>query len=363
MRRAVFGVALVVLAACASDMSEPTATDPAPRGSALPPAATTASTSPAAPATSVAPTTTSTASTTTSTPSGPLTVQQLLDLGRPIVLAHAGGEDQFPHSTPYAYGESVKAGVDMLDLDVQLTADGVLVVQHDDTVDRTTNGSGAVASMSYSELAQLDNAYWFSAACTCRDQPEGAYIYRGIRSGDRPPPAGYTPDDFIIPRFRDIVTRFPDLPVNIEIKPTGDAGIATAKELASELAELDLLDNAVVASFDDAVVDAFHQFAPSVETTPGLAAASAFILGGTPLPDGMRILQLPVDYGDVEVLTPDTIAASHNAGYVIWVWPNDHTWENPDGYRALLAMGLDGLNINYPQAGVAAVASFETDAG
>ena len=71
-------------------------------------------------------------------PLPPATVADLLALGRPIVLAHTGGEDEFPGSTMFAFGESMKAGVDMLDLNVQLTHDGVLVIQHDDTVDRTT---------------------------------------------------------------------------------------------------------------------------------------------------------------------------------------------------------------------------------
>ena len=373
MRRLVTtAVAAALLAACAGDSpnSTPTVTDhPAtsPSPSTAAPSTTASTPTPSsATTTTTAAATTSTAtaapSTTTST-AGPLTVQQLLDLGRPIVLAHAGGEDEFPHSTPFAYGESVKAGVDMLDFDVQLTSDGVLVVQHDDDVERTTNGTGKVAEMTYDQLAQLDNAYWFTQACTCRDQPEDAYIYRGIRTGAKPAPPGYTPDDFVIPRFKDIASRFPALPVNIEIKPTGEAGVATAKELVGELTELGLLDNAVVASFDDSIVDAFHALAPSVEMTPGVGAASGFILNGVPLPGGMRILQLPVKFGDVQVLTPQTIAASHRAGYVIWVWPDDRAWENPDGYRRLLEMGLDGLNINFPRAGVEAVQSFEVDAG
>ncbi|MCU1391414.1 MAG: glycerophosphoryl diester phosphodiesterase, partial [Ilumatobacteraceae bacterium] len=95
------------------------------------------------PPTTVAPTTSD------SQPTGPLTVQQLLDLSRPIVLAHASGEDQHPHSTPFGYAESVREGVDMLDFDVQLTADGVLVVQHDDTTGRTTNEDVAVADTDY----------------------------------------------------------------------------------------------------------------------------------------------------------------------------------------------------------------------
>ena len=299
-----------------------------------------------------------TTTTTAPVPVAPSTIDQLLAIGRPIVLAHAGGEDEHPHSTPYAYAESVAAGVDMLDFDVQLTGDGVLVVQHDDDVSRTTNGAGSVAEMTYDELSRLDNAYWFTADCTCRDQPDSAYILRGMRTGDKPPLSGYKPDDFVIPRFRDIVERFPSMPLNIEIKGQGDMSIAAAQELARLLTELDRLDSAVVASFDDAVVTAFHEFAPTVEVSPGLAVSTAFVLGGTPLPDGMRILQLPPEFQGIQVLTTETIAASKAAGYVIWVWPNDRKWENSAGYATLLAMGLEGLNINFPAAGVAAVETF-----
>ena len=87
-----------------------------------------------------------------------------------MVLAHTGGEDEFPGSTMFGYGESVKAGVDMLDLNVMLTGDGVLVIQHDDSVDRLTNSTGKVADMTYAELSALDNAYWFTADGVQRDQ-------------------------------------------------------------------------------------------------------------------------------------------------------------------------------------------------
>ena len=354
-----FAAALLTATACSSttdrtatDSSRTTAVTSTPATSTTAAAGTTpASTTRTAAAT----TTTTEAATITTGVTGPRTIQQLLDLGRPIVLAHAGGEDQHPHSTPYGYAESARAGVDMLDFDVQLTRDGVLVVQHDDSTGRTANADLVVADTDYADLAKLDNAYWFTAACTCTGQPDDAYTLRGIRTGEKPPPSGYTPADFIIPRFRDIATRFASLPVNIEIKGTGTPAVAAATELAKELTELNLLDNAVVTSFDDSVVDAFHALAPSVEITPGLALSSAWILNGTPLPPGMRILQLPPIYGDIQVLTPKTISDSHAAGYVIWVWPNDRVWENADGYAKLLAMGLDGLNINVPDVGVQAV--------
>jgi glycerophosphoryl diester phosphodiesterase len=271
------------------------------------------------------------------------------------VLAHAGGEDEHPHSTPYAYAESVAAGVDVLDFDVQLTADGELVVQHDASTGRTADRDLVVGDSDYADLAALDNAYWFTADCTCTGKPDGAYELRGMRTGAVPPLAGYTPEDFIIPRFEDIVERFPNLPVNIEIKGTGAPAVAAAYELARILTDHDLLDNAVVTSFDDTVVAAFHELAPTVEITPGLMNAANFLLNDVPLPEGMRILQLPVRFGDIDVLTPANIAKSHAAGYVIWVWPDDHAHENYDAYVRLLADGMDGLNINYPAQGVQAV--------
>ncbi len=286
----------------------------------------------------------------------PATIDDLLALGRPIVLAHTGGEDAYPGSTLFAFGESVAAGADMLDLNVQLTSDGVLVVQHDDTVDRTTNGTGAVAEMTFAEVNALDAAHWFTAECgDCRDQPESEYLYRGIRTGGSPAPDGYTADDFAIPSFEQLVERFPDLPLNIEIKGEGAPAQAAADELARLLTELDRADASVVTSFDDAIVTHFHGLLPDVELSPGLDATTAWVLSRTPLPEGMRILQLPPDYNGIEVITAELVADSTAAGYPIWVWPNKRALENLGSYRAFLELGVVGLNINFPVQGVAAV--------
>jgi glycerophosphoryl diester phosphodiesterase len=382
--------ALLVLAACAADpprMSSETAA-PAPNAAPIPnqaPASTAAAVTPAtSTATPIPSTTTQTAAPTaapksatvaaaavgtdqtaagdttsqsasTDQPAPPTTIAALLAIGRPVVLAHTGGESQYPGSTLFAYSESAKAGVDMLDLNVMLTSDGVLVVQHDDSVDRLTNGTGKVGETTYADLSRLDNAYWFTAAGVGRGHPADAYIYRGIRTGDRPPPAGYTPDDFAVPRFSDLVARFPDSLLNIEIEGSGAPAAAAATELAKELQNLHREDASVVTSFDDATVDVFHQLSPGVEVTPGLGASAAWILNGTPLPAGMRILQLPPEYNGIKVLTPASIAASHRAGYLIWVWPNDRALENATSYARFVRQGIDGLNIDFPAEGVAAV--------
>lgn len=315
-----------------------------------------ASTPPTVPATApaAAPADTTTGAVVSPTPAR--TVAELLALGRPLVLAHTGGEDAYPGSTMYGFGESVKAGVDMLDLNVMLSKDDRLVIQHDGTVDRTTNGTGTVVEMTYDELAALDNAHWFTAHCgACKDAPEADYVWRGVRTGAKPPPAGYTADDFAIPTLDELIAKYPGVPLNVEIEAEGD-GARTAKVLADLLVATKMTDRVVVSSFDDAVLDAFRAVAPAVEVSPGLGLTTTWVLGRVPLPAGMRILQLPPQFGGTEILTAQQIADAHAAGYLIWVWPNDRALENLAAYRTFVAMGLDGLNINQPADGVAAIA-------
>lgn len=336
-------LSLLAFAACAGD-DDPASTD------STTPAADTSS----PPDSTVAPTTEAII------PAAPApTIDDLLAYDRPIVLAHTAGEDEFPASTLFAFDQSVLAGVDMLDLNVQLSKDGVLVVHHDDTVDRATNGTGLVAEMTFAELSALDDAYWFTADCgVCTDQPVESYLYRGIRTGERPPPEGYTPDDFAIPSFEQLVDRFPLLPLNVEIKGEGAPAEAAADELVRLLVDRNLVDRTVISSFDDEVVAHVHELLPEVELSPGLDASTEFVLGGTPLPFGMRILQLPPSYDGLEVITPDLVQKVADAGYVIWVWPNDRSLENLAAYTEFLEMGITGLNINFPAAGVQAVADF-----
>ncbi len=296
----------------------------------------------------------------TPTASGPAptparTISELLALGRPIVLAHTGGEQAYPGSTLYSFGESVKAGADMLDLNVMLSKDDQLVVQHDGTVDRLTDATGEVVSMTYAELAKLDNAYWFTAHCeACRDAPAGDYVWRGVRTGAKPAPPGYSPDDFAIPTLDQLIARFPGVPLNIEIEEEGD-GLRTAKVLADVLARTNMLDRVVVTSFGDEVNAEFHRLAPTVTMSPSKGPTVQWVLGRIPLPDGMRILQLPQAYNGLEVITPKQVADAHRAGYLIWVWPNDAKLETLDSYRHYVAMGIDGLNINVPADGVRAL--------
>ena len=343
---------------------------PEPAGGAAEPAATTSTT--AATAASVATSTTTTTSATAAPPTPtPLprpeasTLDGLLALGRPLVIAHAGGDQDHPHSTTYAYSRSAAAGADVLELDVQLTADGVLIVQHDDTVDRTTGTTGPVADLTLAEIQVLDNAHWFVPGLWGdRTLPATEYVFRGVRGGATEPPPGFDAEDFRVATFREVAERFGHHVLDVEIKlqrgPDGEedprSGIAAAEVLAAEIAELGREDSVIVACFDDEVLAAFQQLAPDVATSPGTDELVAWWLAGEALDPRYRVLQVPFTYGGIEVVEPDLVDRVHSEGRHVWVWlSGTDVAESREFYTELLRRGTDGLIAGRPAEAVAAL--------
>lgn len=80
----------------------------------------------------------------------------------PLVIAHQGGDGLWPSNTLFAFEHATELGVDVLEMDIHMTKDGVLVVSHDETVDRLTDGTGLIKEMTLSEVQALDAAYDWS---------------------------------------------------------------------------------------------------------------------------------------------------------------------------------------------------------
>jgi len=389
VRAALLAAFALTAGACAGSDSEADdssdAATAAPATTATPTTAATATPATTAASTTTPPTTTAAPSTTlavtTTTEPAPdglritipagvptpeaRTIDELLAVDRPLVIAHAGGDQEHPHSTPFAYATSALAGVDMLEMDVQLTSDGVLIVHHDDTTDGTTGMNGVVRDLTYDEIAAMDNAWWYQPGCwPCRDDADEVYTLRGVRTGDIAPPTGFGPDDFAVATFVDIATAYPDHPLDIEIKvqrgPDGEAdpstGIAAAAELARLIDELDRTESVIVTSFNDDVIAAFRELAPDVATSPGLNALTQWFLAGGELHPSDLVLQVPPDYTGIEVMSPDLTARAHAEGRAVWVWPNGASQENPSFYAEMFDMGADGIIAGAPVAAVAALA-------
>ena len=125
-------------------------------------------------------------------------INKLYDSKSFLKCSHRGGLGLYPENTLYAFSCSVKKNnIDMIELDLQFTRDQKVVVLHDDTIDRTTNGKGAISNLNYNEVLIYDAGYNFY------DNEEG-YIYRG--KGIR------------VPLFEDVLREFPNTYLNIELK-------------------------------------------------------------------------------------------------------------------------------------------------
>lgn len=160
-----------------------------------------------------------------------------------IVVAHRGASAQAPENTMEAFRLAVDAGADAIELDVHLTADGQLAVIHDDTVDRTTDGTGAVVGFQLRELRRLDAGYNFSAA-----DDEFPFRGRGLR----------------IPSFGEVLDWLPDgIGLVVEIKARGAADAVVEALRGTALREAGTVS---VISFDQPAIDRVHEFDPELTT-------------------------------------------------------------------------------------------------
>jgi len=278
------------------------------------------------------------------------TIEELLSSEGPLLIAHSGGDRDWPQETMFAYRQAAAAGADVLEMDVMLTADDQLVVHHDETVDRFTEGSGAVADHTLEELQELDAAYWWSPDCTngsCHDLDEDEYPYRGVRTGEVDPPEGFSPDDFRVPTFREVALAFPDLPLDVEVKGGGERAKAAADVLAEELQDLDRVESTIVVAFDSGTVEHVREVLPEVATSPGVSTMTDWILGGQPL-DGYRLVQVPPSYEGIDLLQV-VLDRANAEGILVWIWPDDaDTQENAEYYRTLIDAGVHGVIAGSP---------------
>ncbi|HTE63011.1 MAG TPA: glycerophosphodiester phosphodiesterase family protein [Solirubrobacteraceae bacterium] len=278
---------------------------------------------------------------------------------RVLNIAHQGGEDEFPSNTLYAFKRSVKAGADMLELDVGATLDGVVVVSHDTTLDRTTSGRGTIESHTLAQVRKLDGAYWFSKGDDAyrHDRKRSAYKLRGIATGKRKPPKGYTRADFRVPTLQEVMKAFPRTPINIEIKgrtkAEADAEYLQNAEVLAGLLGKSARRDLIVVSFNQQAVDRFHELAPAIDVAPGIDGAAEYLLNHGSPGDGVVALQLPITYqlGDqtLPVTTAANVARAHADGYAWHTWLSDDN-ESPATWRRLIDWCVDGVMTARPVA-------------
>jgi glycerophosphoryl diester phosphodiesterase len=254
---------------------------------------------------------------------------------RPLVFAHRGGALLRPENTIEAFDHGLSFGADGLELDVHLSRDGVVVVHHDDTLERTTSGSGPIAACTADELDRIDAGYRFTPD---PQSSSPSYPFRGRGIG--------------VPTLRTVLQRYRAARLIIELK-TADAELA--HRTIDEVRAADALGRVVLGSFYGRAMSAARAYEPSLPTGAAreetrwalYRARVRWPLGRT----RYRELQVPERAGSTVIVTPNFVAHAHRAGLPVRVW----TVNDPDDMKRLLAWGVDSLISDRPDLAVAVV--------
>jgi glycerophosphoryl diester phosphodiesterase len=254
--------------------------------------------------------------------------QSVAGRGWPVNLAHRGASARAPENTLEAFRLAVESGAGGLELDVHLTRDGHIVVIHDSTLDRTTDGAGAVARMTLDELRESDAGYNFS--------PDGGetYPYRGL--------------NLYIPTLAEVLREFSGVAVNIDMK-ADLPGIEAA--VLKVLREAGAEGRVLVASSRYRAVRRFRRISGGrVSTGSSRLEVGVFYLSSNLRLERLLVpaydaLQVPLRHRGIPLVTPRFVEAAHSRNVRVDAW----TINGADEMRRLLDLGVDVIMTDRPE--------------
>jgi glycerophosphoryl diester phosphodiesterase len=259
-------------------------------------------------------------------------IHPLLDLDCRRVVAHRGGAALRPENTLEAFAHGVALGADALELDVHLSRDGVVVVCHDETVDRTTDGLGAIADLTAADLSALDAGYRFGNGDVF------PFRGRGVR----------------LPRLRDVLERF-GLPLIIELK---GHNLDVAAAAVEEVRRAGAIGRVCFGSFSVALLEEARACGPDVVTSAGTEEIRQALtwswLASLPRRRAYRAFQVPEAHGGTRVVSRRFLRATARARLPVHVW----TVNDPADMRRLLEWGVHALITDRPDLAVPVVREF-----
>jgi glycerophosphoryl diester phosphodiesterase len=248
---------------------------------------------------------------------------------RPLVFAHRGGAKLGPENTLPAFARGLAAGADGIECDVRMSADGVPVVIHDATLDRTTDRTGPVAALTTAELARVD--------ATCRFVP--------LEGEPAPARSGIVP-------LAEALETHPRSRFIVEVK---DEDPALGQAVAEVVRRVGAVARVCVGSFHYPVLRTVRAFAPEITTSASQPEARALLMRSrvawprfSPAP--FAALQVPEVAGRLRVTSPGFMRQVHREGCVVQVW----TVDAPDDVRRLFDWGADGVVTDRPDLAVPA---------
>ncbi len=244
----------------------------------------------------------------------------------PMVIAHRGGSALWPENTLRAFQGATALGVDVLEMDVHSTADDVLVVCHDASLDRTTNGTGAIREQPLSEIQALDAGYHWTK------DGGASYPFRG--------------KSFRVPTLEEVFQRFPHMKLNVEIKQSNPH---LSAPLCQMIQAYGMEQRVLVASFDPSTMRDFRAECPEVATSATATEIRMFMWThklhlGNLYRGAAKAFEVPPRLGDLEIVAPQFLRQSRGRNIRVYVW----TVNEVDEMKRFVELGVDGILTNHP---------------
>lgn len=248
-----------------------------------------------------------------------------------LIIAHRGGKGIAPEGTMAAFDRSFHLGVDVFEYDIHQTADGHLVVIHDPSVDRTTDGRGLINEMTLAEIQALDAGYHF------KDE-DGNYSYRN--------------QGVSIPTVREVFETYPKMRQLIEIKDTNNPVLydRMIEQLWELIQEYEMEDQVMIGSFDHEINERFESYSEGkIPIGAGEQMVREFANLHVPYLNGLAkssvdSLQLPVEEEGHNLASKNIIQSAKKRNMAIYYWTINEKEEMKD----LILKGVDGLITDYP---------------
>ena len=282
----------------------------------------------------------------------------------PLLIAHGGGNGEFPDNTLEAFynAYSVDENV-MMETDVSITRDGVLILSHDTTLDRKTNVTGQIADWDYSQLMEQKVDFGYTNP-TEDGVLSGERVHFTDENGvekyptDVEYPEGVEPRDeevFLATTLEDLLICFPNNRINVEIKQSGELGFRALAEAVRLVEEYDAFDRVVFASFHEEIYDEYQRMQAAGEVPEAFmyspaydAATKFFVLQLLKLDvffgDELCVFQFPMEEMGFNLATESFTSAAHKHNLAVHYW----TINDPEDMRHLIEIGADGIMTDYP---------------
>jgi len=244
----------------------------------------------------------------------------------PAVIAHRGGAGLWPENTLYAFKQATALGVDILDMDVRTSADGVLILMNDHSVDQTTNGQGPVAQMTVAELQVLDAAFYWS------DDNGKSHRYRNHA--------------ITIPTMAEVFVTFPEIRMSIEMK---DSDEMIAINLCALIHTYDAIERVLAKASTESVLQKFREVCPDVATSASNKEEDTFLMLNLTFlspaynPD-FHALQVPQQRNGIRIITLGFVQAAHERGLKVYA----QSINKEDNMQIVHKLGVDGIITDYP---------------